>query len=159
MENKINYIFGDATIASKNTIIAHVCNDIGVWGAGFVLAISKKWKEPERQYKNLDERYRAVGYVQLVSVDNENKIIVANMIGQNNTHKNVFGVPPINYAAIKICLEKVFDFAVKYKFSVQMPRIGCGLAGGDWFIIETIINNLLNERIYNDLKVTVYDFK
>jgi hypothetical protein len=41
---QIQYIAGDATapIGDGNKIIAHVCNDIGAWGAGFVLAISKR---------------------------------------------------------------------------------------------------------------------
>ena len=36
----IQYLTGDATAptASGNKIIAHVCNDIGGWGKGFVLA-------------------------------------------------------------------------------------------------------------------------
>ena len=40
----IQFITGDATapIGKGNRIIAHVCNDIGAWGAGFVLAISKR---------------------------------------------------------------------------------------------------------------------
>ena len=47
---EINYIKGDATNPqiSGNKIIVHICNDIGGWGKGFVLAISNKWKEPEK---------------------------------------------------------------------------------------------------------------
>ena len=49
----INYLKADATIpqAEGNIIISHICNDIGAWGKGFVLAISKRWKEPAKQYK------------------------------------------------------------------------------------------------------------
>jgi hypothetical protein len=36
-----------------------------------------------------------------------------------------------------------------------MPRIGCGLAGGDWNKVEAIINKTL---ISNGLEVFVYDF-
>jgi hypothetical protein len=36
-----------------------------------------------------------------------------------------------------------------------MPRIGCGLAGGDWREIEPI---LLDELSKDDIAVTVYDF-
>jgi len=39
--------------------------------------------------------------------------------------------------------------------SVHMPRIGCGLAGGDWNVVESIINRTLTLR---DVDVTVYDF-
>ena len=32
-------------------MIVHVCNDIGGWGAGFVVAISRRWKAPEEAYR------------------------------------------------------------------------------------------------------------
>ena len=49
----INYLEGDATqpIGNGPKIIVHVCNDIGGWGKGFVVAISKRWKEPEAEYR------------------------------------------------------------------------------------------------------------
>ena len=37
-----------------------------------------------------------------------------------------------------------------------MPRINCGLAGGNWNTIEQIIQKDLIER---NIKVTVYDFE
>lgn len=47
---------GDATchvpLSKEAAIIVHVCNDIGAWGAGFVMALSRKWLEPEEQYRN-----------------------------------------------------------------------------------------------------------
>ena len=47
------YFEGDATspIGDGKKIIPHVCNDIGGWGKGFVLALSKKWPEPEEYYR------------------------------------------------------------------------------------------------------------
>lgn len=46
---EIEYIKADATLPqSEGTIIiTHICNDIGGWGKGFVLALSKRWKAPE----------------------------------------------------------------------------------------------------------------
>ena len=43
----INYLTRDATAptAIGNKIIVHICNDIGAWGKGFVMALSKKWKD------------------------------------------------------------------------------------------------------------------
>lgn len=40
----ITYLKGDATNpqSEENKIIAHICNDIGGWGKGFVVAISKR---------------------------------------------------------------------------------------------------------------------
>src|SRR5688500_13345662 len=50
---EIKYIKGDATRPARpgNKIIVHVCNDIGGWGRGFVMALSARWKEPEQSYR------------------------------------------------------------------------------------------------------------
>ncbi len=41
---EISYLVGDATTPDTQgpKIISHICNDIGAWGKGFVLAISKR---------------------------------------------------------------------------------------------------------------------
>ncbi len=54
-------------------MIAHVCNDIGGWGKGFVLALSHRWPEPEKANRAW-HRDRAtndfgLGPVQLVQVE------------------------------------------------------------------------------------------
>lgn len=61
----INYTTGDATAPTTqgNKIIVHICNDVGGWGKGFVLAISKKWKQPEQNYR---EWYKSKNDLHLV---------------------------------------------------------------------------------------------
>jgi len=46
----IVYLKGDATQpqAKGVKIIVHCCNDLGGWGKGFVLALRKRWPEPEQ---------------------------------------------------------------------------------------------------------------
>ncbi|EOD0827538.1 hypothetical protein ACTNRG_002353 [Listeria monocytogenes] len=53
------------------------------------------------------------------------------------------------------CLEKLSEIAKEQQASIHMPRIGCGLAGGKWEIIEPIIRKTL---IANDIEVYIYDF-
>lgn len=53
------------------------------------------------------------------------------MIGQQGIYKNTNGLPPIRYEAVRQCLKKVALFAMEQKASIHMPRIGCGLAGGN----------------------------
>ena len=45
----IRYVIGDATAPEGEgpKVIVHVCNDIGGWGRGFVVALSKRWDKPE----------------------------------------------------------------------------------------------------------------
>jgi len=147
---KINYIIGDATNPVQNEkgmkFIAHCCNNIGAWGSGFVIALSKRWGTPELIYRkwveetsdNLEER---LGRIQVIPVEKD--IMVANIIGQNGIGiKN--GIPPIRYEAIKKGLDKLQEVMVEYENknpSLHLPRIGAGLAGGDWKKIEEIIES------------------
>lgn len=41
----IAYRVGDATqpVGDGPKILVHVCNDIGAWGRGFVVALSRRW--------------------------------------------------------------------------------------------------------------------
>jgi O-acetyl-ADP-ribose deacetylase (regulator of RNase III) len=154
---KITYKIGDATnpISDGNKIIVHVCNDIGGWGKGFVVAISKRWKQPEQKFR---EWFKAkdnfnLGQVQFVQVEDD--LWVANLIGQHKINKDEFGNAPIRYNAILLGLEKVGDFAQEMKATIHMPRIGCGLAGGEWSKIEPLIEKTLLSK---EIQTFVYDF-
>lgn len=152
----INYIKGDATSPQGhgNKLIVHICNDIGAWGKGFVLAISKKWIEPECQYREWFKSQKDFGLGKVQFVQVESNVFIANMIGQNKI-KRANRQAPIRHEAVEQCLMKVADFAINNQTSIHMPRIGCGLAGGNWNEIELIINRILIDK---NIKVTVYDF-
>lgn len=157
MKNKIEYLTGDATqpIGEGNKILVHICNDVGGWGRGFVLALSNKWAKPEREYQRWFQSNKdfELGNVQFVEVEKD--LQVANIIGQRDV---VFqgSIPPIRYEAVEEGLKKVAYKAKEINASIHMPRIGSGLAGGDWNKIESIIVSELADK---GLKVTVYDFK
>ncbi|MFC5750792.1 macro domain-containing protein [Actinomadura rugatobispora] len=154
----IRYLKGDATSpqAKGVKVIAHVCNDLGGWGKGFVLAISKRWPEPERAYRAW-HRDRArndfgLGAVQFVQVDPY--IWVANMVAQRGTRPSKKNGPPIRYEAVGTCLTALAEKAKSLDATVHMPRIGCGLAGGKWSKIEPLITTRLTAH---SIEVTVYD--
>jgi len=153
----INYIKGDATnlSADGNKIIVHICNDIGAWGKGFVMAISKRWKEPEKQYRDWFKSRDDFGLGEVRFVQVADDLWVANLIGQHQINKDENGHPPIRYEAVLAGLNKVGSFAIEKQASVHMPRIGCGLAGGTWDKTEPLIQSSLTEK---NILVTVYDF-
>jgi O-acetyl-ADP-ribose deacetylase (regulator of RNase III) len=74
MDSGIVYVRGDATtpVGKGPKVIAHVCNDRGGWGKGFVLALSRRWPEPEAAYRRWYREHArndfALGAVQLVQV-------------------------------------------------------------------------------------------
>src|SRR5271169_3566037 len=92
----IRYIEGDATepAGAGMKIVVHICNDIGKWGKGFVLAVSRRWKEPERVYREAfkESPPPALGDVQFVRVSDG--ITVANVIGQHGIVARPGGAPP-----------------------------------------------------------------
>lgn len=151
----IHYLKGDATqpVGEGNKFIVHICNDIGGWGRGFVMAISRRWQTPEMKYRNWFRRMDdfALGNIQLVEV--EPSLSIVNMIGQHKIRKSKDGQPPIRYDAVRSCLEKVNIEVQSKNASVHMPRIGCGLAGGTWDEIEPIIDETL---IQNGAEVYVF---
>lgn len=154
---EIIYIKGDATSPQTKgvKIIAHICNNIGAWGKGFVMAVSHRWSEPEKSYREW-HRHRAkndfeLGAIQLIQV--EKYIHVTNMIAQQGIKKGSKGVP-IRYEAVEMCLEKLAKEAQKLHASVHMPKIGCGLAGGSWAKIEPLIQKSLLSK---DITTVVYE--
>jgi len=154
----ITFLKGDATapVADGVKIICHVCNDVGGWGRGFVLALSKRWPEPEDRYREWYAQGGSAGFrlgaVQLVEV--EPTLMVANMVAQRGT-RPADGVPPIRYDALRECLTALAEQATSRGASVHMPRIGCGLAGGSWPEVEAIIDATL---LVAGVPVHVYDF-
>lgn len=150
---QITYRDGDATrpIEPGPKVIVHICNNRGYWGKGFVLAVSKRWPEPEKAYRALNDF--TLGDVQFIKVEPD--IWVANVIGQNGIGK-LGAKPPIRYDAVYDGLSVVAKFCLENNAQVVGPRFGAGLAGGDFGIIEKIINQCL---ISKGVPVTIYDWK
>ena len=158
----ITYLKGDATRpgGSGPRYIVHVCNNRGGWGAGFVLALSAQYAEPERRYRAWHRAGShprsgpfALGSVQSVSVQNapgDLGLWVINMIAQDG-YGQKSGIP-LRYDALEKCLTKVAADARVTGASIHMPRIGCGLAGGKW---ERVVEIL--DRTLADIPVFVYD--
>ena len=160
---QIHYIKGDATkpliTEGEYSVICHCCNTLGAWGAGFVLALSKRFPKVKEHYLSLiksikpDERLGKVGFVKT----NKN-IVVANILGQDRIYRSADGKIPLNYEALREGFKNVYDKFIDYKnipFTIHMPRIGCGLAGGKWEIVEDIIKKKITKK---GVEVYVYDY-
>jgi hypothetical protein len=171
----MNYKIGDLFELlpdEGNIVIPHVCNDIGGWGSGFVLAVSKHFPLAETAYRDWNKigktnwvvndthkiAYDSIpfelGQTQFVQVKQSppKNIWIANMIGQHNVCSKVF--KPIRYAALVRAMEKVGEFARTQKAEIYCPKFGSDLAGGTWeFIVELI------QEIWHDIDVTVCIFE
>lgn len=158
MTLKIQYVVGDATAPDGDgtKVILHVVNDRGGWGRGFVLAISKRWKGPEAQYRALHAQGKLKLGVCPPLVQVEPGLYVANCCAQRGY--STPWKPALDYDALRECLAQVRSLVGQLGVpgSIHCPRIGTGLGGGEWDLVEGILQEELTEQ---GVPVTVYDLE
>lgn len=144
----IHYTKGDATLHSPNTIVAHICNNVRVWGGGFVIAITRALgPKAEHTYRRRADSI-VLGTLQLVAIQSD--FHVANMVAQKGVTDRG---DKIDYDALRRCLKKLKNAALKHGSKIHMPRIGCGLAGSSWDKIEPLL-----QEIAGEVEIYVHDF-
>jgi O-acetyl-ADP-ribose deacetylase (regulator of RNase III) len=167
--NAVQYVTGDATSPQGDgrKIIAHITNNLGGWGSGFVLPLAKKYPQAELAYRRwADKRQHPsdnwltefppfdLGEVQYVIVSPS--VVVANMTAQDG-YPSAENPHPCDLEALDLCLTDLFEFARQKRASIHMPRIGCGLGGATWDEIEECFWNAV-VRSGSRPAITVYDF-
>ena len=81
----------------------------------------------------------------------DESIYVASIVAQHGYGES--RKPRIRYAALQAGLQQIADAAAKDGASIHMPRIGAGQAGGNWGVVEEMIDDALIQR---GLSVLVY---
>lgn len=150
---EIEYKQGDATVASvgEKTYIVHICNNLGAWGAGFVLPLAKRYPKSREVYF-AHKRDLPLGTNQPVYIDES--VTIFNMIAQDGFPSREHPVA-VSYKALEKCLTEIGQIAASTGYTVQMPRIGCGIGGGRWQDVEGIVKRTLCAQ---DVPVRVLDF-
>jgi len=151
-KNMIIYVSGDATKPDQPgvNVLCHICNNHGVWGKGFVLAVDKISKEP-REYYLKQSKYSKnfkLGQVQWTFINPH--FAVVNMVAQMGL-RSAQRPKPLDERALYHCLRKVDAGCSALKCSdeditIHMPKIGSGLGGGDWNFIECVVDCALPSR-------------
>lgn len=151
----IKYLTGDATQPCESgkqiNIIAHIVNNRGLWGRGFVMSLGNRYPETEEYYRYLSgHKALILGNTNFVKIHTH--LWVCNMVAQDGVRSIINRNPLGDYSHLKGCLYQLRTIAFGYDAAIHMPRIGTGFAGGDWRIIRKMINELLS-----DIPVFVYD--
>lgn len=149
---KINYIKGDL-LSTTEGIIVHGCNAQGVMGSGVALAVRQKYPKAYLKYKEEIQRgFLGLGDVQIVKVCEG--LFVCNAITQEfyGREKKLY----VSYEAIRETFWSVFSVARRNEYSVNIPKIGAGLGGGDWERILQIIKESADEQCYTGV-LNVYE--
>ena len=138
--------------------IIHGCNARGAFGRGVAGAIRKRWPPTHEAYTYaIREMGVGLGNVVWCQVYMGNKradVLVGHCITQASYGAKGMHV---DYEALETCLKAVDGHDHPFLEStmcIAMPKIGAGLGGGDWKLIEAII-----ERSFKRLQPVVYILK
>lgn len=135
---KIEYVKGDL-FSTHVKHIMHGCNAQRVMGSGVALHIRNKHPLAYEAY--LEWKDLHLGNIQLVP---SNDKIIINAVTQQFYGKD--GKKYASYDAIELVMKKVnFALMTDNVTEVAMPKIGSALGGGNWNIIEKIIEETIKE--------------
>jgi O-acetyl-ADP-ribose deacetylase (regulator of RNase III) len=174
--NNYNEVDGNLitlALEGKFDVISHGCNCFCTMGAGIAPHMAKAFlcdlfDMEHKQYRGDINKLGTIDYREYFLVNgklnfnyeyhikNEDQIplYVVNSYTQYHYGRNhTDGVKtPIDYEALTLCMRKINNvFKNKH---IGLPKIGAGLAGGDWNRIQSIIRSELI-----DCKVTIVIFK
>ncbi len=143
----IVYVKDDLFNTTKN-IICHGVNCVGGFGSGVAGQIALAFPMVKSAYlSKFNKEGWKLGDIQVVPFQTNQYII--NCATQDEYLPR--DIRHADYGAIELCMSKVKDFAMLHNLTIAVPKIGSGLAGGDWVVIENIL-----KHIFDDYDVYVY---
>ena len=135
-------------------IICQLVNDKAAkWGGGVARKIARRFPVAEESFTEqviqIPQRDR-LGRV--IFSEATKDLTIASLIAQQGFGPSL--LPRIRYSELQTCLEKVAEYASSIGGSIHMPKIGTGSAGGDWSVIEEMLDDVM---VRAGIYVTVYD--
>lgn len=135
--------------ATTSPIMAHGVNTQGVMGSGFAAKVARLYPEVREAYlaKHKKDGWK-VGEIQVVEVAGHDSLkAICNIASQKyyGYDDKVY----VSYDGLRDGLNLLLGYAEDLGFGVAVPRIGCGLANGDWRIIECIMIDAIKDRSVN----------
>ena len=129
-------------LTAKTDVICHQVNTLGIMGAGLAKHIRGKYPWLYEEYKQYCAQYPAeqlMGTALILRESPSSEQYIANCFAQTKLAKQ--GEKVTNYTALEDSLMQVASWmSDNGKKSVAIPfRMGCGLAGGDWDAVKSII--------------------
>jgi O-acetyl-ADP-ribose deacetylase (regulator of RNase III) len=157
--SELRYKVGDlinAAVDGEVSVIAHCANCFNTMKSGIAPQIVSMFPEAgEVDQETIKGDKRKLGMA-TAAYDEFHKVLVVNLYGQYNygyTKGNTY----VDYEALRRSfgamvsyIEECYPFC---KVPIGLPKLGSGLAQGDWNLIEQIIKEELTDLGYD---VTIY---
>lgn len=155
----IEYIKGDL-VKSDCDVIIHGCNCFCNMGAGIAKQIRETYPEAYETDKLTisgdKNKLGNISYTKTVNKYFSDKLIYVVNAYTQYTYGRKAGEVYADYKAINEAMIRIyglFSDTHDIQFKIGMPKIGAGLARGNWDTISEIIN-----RVFADKKVYVYEW-
>ncbi len=139
-------------------IIVHGCNCRKTMKSGIAGQIVKKYPiVAARDQMTTDDALCKLGSVDFIHLPYDR--IIVNAYTQLNYGRDE-NVTYVNYAAIESCFQMISAYITNLQrltgkiYRVGIPKIGCGLANGDWEIVKARIKA---ETKFLDITVVEYE--
>lgn len=119
-------------------------------GGGLARQLADQYSKLENTYsgwcKDFNNNYdKLKGKIPVYAVPGK---MIANMFSQKLNFDT-------DYKAMRRALDKIKVFARLNDYTIAIPyKIGCGIAHGDWNIVQKII-----EKVFSDYDITIYKLK
>lgn len=145
---RIGYVTGDALDARGDgaRAIVHVVNDrTANWGGGFARALRDRFPDAQDDFREWVRSHRTnlrLGAVRTAWVEPTLRIVT--LVAQKGYGPSQR--PRIRYDALRAALRELSQDLVREPATVHMPRIGAGMAGGNWNVIAELIQDELVDR-------------
>lgn len=128
---------GDLLEQTDLTHIAHQANLYHTFGAGLALAIARKFPEAlEADKKTPFAENSKLGFYSQTDAAQHGGPVIVNLYSQRG-----FGAGSTHYIALEMAL-RALERSLRDQTAVRIGlpfKLGCGLAGGDWGRVRTII--------------------
>lgn len=155
MNKQIKYVKGnvvDALLNNEVDYLIHCCNAQGKYASGVAGEIRQRIPEAYEAYMELYNTWTSRGNRDIPLGDfNISGSRVINLVGQryygrdNKRYVN-YGALAQGFSGIEECFRMDLtgeDVPYPENITLGLPKIGAGLAGGDWEVIEELIEFLL----------------
>lgn len=134
---------------TSNAIIIHGCNSRGSMGAGIAKQIKEVYPNAYLKYREAYARGELIlGNVSFwhTSAETKDMLFILNAVTQKDYHRYNASKNTVyaDYDAIRECFVKAKRLSVKMNKEIHYPKIGSGLANGNWNIINNIICEVLD---------------
>jgi O-acetyl-ADP-ribose deacetylase (regulator of RNase III) len=143
----LEYRQGDV-LNSGEKIVVHGCNCFNTMGSGIALQIKTQY--PEAYEADCTTQKGDKNKLGTFTYAISNGVLIINAYTQ---YKYGRDKRYADYDAIETVIRKICQALPGQ--TIAMPRIGCGLAGGDWKIVSEIIERISEE---NNNTIHVYDW-